>query len=231
MGRIRRWIPREYYWDIRNIDALESAGLDVVASSPDELPIGQGLCRPAVFLDRDGTLIEHVHYLSDPALVRLLPGAAEALTRFRRAGFVCVLVTNQSAIGRGLFTAERLNQIHAEMNRQLAAYGATVDAIYYCPDVPASDDRTVVDNSDRKPGPGMLLRAAVELSLDLKSSWMVGDLVSDVLAGEHAGCRSVLLESGQTTQAEVQMLAGRFLTASNIGTAADLILANRGEQR
>src|ERR1017187_6691872 len=114
--------------------------------------------RPAVFFDRDGTLIEHVSYLSDPALVRLLPGATEALKRLRRAGFAVVLVTNQSGIGRGMLTEDRLDQIHTELNRQLTAGGATIDGIYYCPAVPAGDDRTMVEHPDRKPGPGMLRR-------------------------------------------------------------------------
>jgi D-glycero-D-manno-heptose 1,7-bisphosphate phosphatase len=190
----------------------------------------QGVHRPAIFLDRDGTLIKHVHYLSDPALVQLLPGVAEALKRFRGAGFTCVLVTNQSAIGRGMFTTERLDQIHTEMNRQLAECGATIDGIYYCPDAPAGDDRTVVENHDRKPGPGMLLRAAADLQLDLGASWMVGDLISDVLAGQNAGCRSILLESGQTAPEEAQALAGRFLTAPDLAAAANLILADREER-
>src|SRR6476620_699626 len=90
--------------------------------------------RPGVFLDRDGTLIEHVHYLSDPGLVRILPGAAEAIKRLRRAGFACVLVTNQSAVGRGMIAEARLHEIHAEMDRQLAEHGAALDAIYYCTD-------------------------------------------------------------------------------------------------
>jgi D-glycero-D-manno-heptose 1,7-bisphosphate phosphatase len=190
----------------------------------------QGLCQPAIFLDRDGTLIKDVHYLSDPGLIQLLPGAAEALKRFRRAGFALVLVTNQSAIGRGMLTIERLDEIHVEMSRQLAAFGATIDAIYYCPDVPGSDDQSVVENSDRKPGPGMLLRAAADLKLDLNASWMVGDLISDVLAGQNAGCRSILLESGQTSPEQARALAGRFLTASDLMAAADLILAGHGEE-
>lgn len=189
------------------------------------------LQRPAVFLDRDGTVIKHVHYLSDPALVQLLPGAAEAIVRLRRAGFVCVLVTNQSAIGRGLFTTERLHEIHTEMGRQLAIHGAFIDAIYYCPDAPLGDDRTVVENPDRKPGPGMLLRAAKDLSLDLEASWMIGDLVSDVLAGQNAGCRSILVESGEGSLAETRVLADGFLAASGLGTAADLILANCGKRQ
>jgi histidinol-phosphate phosphatase family protein len=231
VGRMRGWVWGGYYLDIGTHEALERARRDVTSIFPDQAATSHGLRRPAIFLDRDGTLIEHVHYLSDPALIRLLPGAAEALTRFRRAGFACVLVTNQSAIGRGMLTAERLDQIHTEMNRQLAACGATIDAVYHCPDVPAGDDRTVVENPDRKPGPGMLLRAAADLKLDLGASWMIGDLISDVLAGQHAGCRSILLESGQTAPEEVQTLAGRFLTAPDLAAAATLILANGGERR
>jgi histidinol phosphatase-like enzyme len=113
------------------------------------------------------------------------------------------------------------------MNRQLAARGATIDAVYHCPDVPASDDRTVVENPDRKPGPGMLLRAAVDLKLDLGTSWMVGDLISDVLAGLNAGCRSILLKSGQTASEEVLALAGQFLTAPDLAATVELILAGR----
>ena len=89
--------------------------------------------RPAVFLDRDGTLIEDVPYLADPAGIRLLPGAAEALVRLRRAGFARVLVTNQSGIGRGFFTEDRLRAVHAELEGRLAARGAALDGIYYCP--------------------------------------------------------------------------------------------------
>ncbi len=187
--------------------------------------------RPAVFLDRDGTLIAHVHYLSYPALVQLLPGAAEALIRLRRAGFAVVLVTNQSAVGRGMLSVERLDQIHAEMNRQLAAADATIDAIYYCPDVPSGDDRTVVDNPDRKPGPGMLLRAAAEHELDLPSSWMIGDLISDALAGRNAGCQSVLVESGQMTSEEARMFGDQFLIVPSLAAAADHILGLDGGAR
>ena len=217
-----------YHLDIGTHEALERARREAASTFPEQPGASRCSHRPAIFLDRDGTLIEHVHYLSDPALVRLLPGVAKALRRFRRAGFVRVLVTNQSAVGRGMLTTERLNQIHAEMNRQLAMHGATIDAIYYCPDAPAGDDRTLVENLERKPGPGMLLRAAADLKLDLGVSWMVGDLISDVLAGQNAGCRSILLESGQTAPEQAQKLSGRFLTASSLATAADLILANHG---
>ena len=213
-GRMRGWVWGGYHLDIETHEALEHAHHPVASTFPSRAGTGGFSLRPAIFLDRDGTVIEHVHYLSDPAMVRLLPGVAEALTRFRRAGFTRVLVTNQSAIGRGMFTTERLDEIHTEMYRQLAACGATVDAVYYCPDVPIGDDRTVVEKSDRKPGPGMLLRAAADLRLDLGASWMIGDLISDVLAGENAGCRTILLESGQSLPEHARALTEPILDRS-----------------
>jgi histidinol-phosphate phosphatase family protein len=229
VGRMRGWVWGGYYLDIGTHEALERARREVTSTFPDQALTSGDSHRSAIFLDRDGTLIKHVHYLCDPASVQLLPGAAEALKRFRRAGFTRILVTNQSAIGRGMLTEERLGQIHTEMNRQLAVHGATIDAVYHCPDVPMGDDRTVVENPDRKPGPGMLLRAAADLKLDLGTSWMVGDLISDVLAGQNAGCRSILLKSDQTASEEVEVpaLAGQFLTAPDLAATVELILADR----
>ncbi len=153
--------------------------------------------RAAVFLDRDGTIIEHVHYLSDPGQVRLLPGTPEALRALQLLDFACVVVTIESAIGRGLLTVEGLERIHEEMHRQLAAHHVRLDGVLYCPEVPTSADRTTIDHPDRKPGPGMLQRAAREMLLDLDHSWMVGDMYSDMLAGRNAGCRgNILVRTG-----------------------------------
>lgn len=149
--------------------------------------------RAAVFLDRDGTLIEHVHYLNDPKQVRLLPGGPEAVRNLQALDFACVVVTNQSAVGRGMLTLDGLDEIHREMHRQFADHGVRLDGVYYCPVAPTSSDRTSIDHPDRKPGPGMLLRAARDLVLDLDRSWMVGDMYSDVLAGRNAGCRGTVL--------------------------------------
>ena len=228
VGRMRGWVWGGYHRDIGTHEALERARSEAPLVFANRFRTHRGDLRPAVFLDRDGTLIEHVSYLSDPALVRLLPGAAEALKQLCRAGFALILVTNQSAIGRGMLTEDRLDQIHTELNRQLAAGGVTIDGIYYCPAVPSGDDRTAVEDPDRKPGPGMLLRAAVDLKLDLSASWMVGDLISDVLAGLNAGCRSILVESGQTSSEEADKLAGRSLIASDLAAAANLILTDAG---
>jgi len=155
---------------------------------------------PAVFLDRDGTLIELVHHLTDPADVRLIDGAAAAVRALRKAGFDVVIVTNQSVIGRGKLTEAGLADVHTEMNRQLGAEDAQIDAIYFCPLAPTIKDPTVIEDPMRKPGPGMLQAAARERGLSLEHSWMVGDTVSDMLAGRNAGCRSVLVETGYGTQ-------------------------------
>lgn len=192
-----------------------------IATAVNSAPIA----RPAVFLDRDDTLIANVPYLSDPAGLRLLPGASEALGRLRRAGFALVLVTNQSVVGRGLITEERLHEIHDALHRLLAEEGAALDAVYFCPDAPRGDDRTVVENLDRKPGPGMLRRAAADLGLNLDASWMVGDLISDVLAGLNAGCRSILVGSNATlAELSTQADLDRVQVAADLAAAVELIL-------
>jgi len=154
--------------------------------------------KPAVLLDRDGTIIEQVHHLTDPAGVKLIPGAGEAIRTLRAHGYVCVVVTNQSVIGRGMLTVEGLERVHREMHRQLAEHRARLDGVYFCPVAPTSNDRTAVEHCDRKPGPGMLWRAARELDLELGRSWFVGDMLSDLHAGRNAGCRgSILVRTGR----------------------------------
>src|SRR5688500_18852747 len=112
--------------------------------------------RAAVFLDRDGTLIEHVHYLNEPQQVRLLPGGPEAVRNLQALDFACVVVPSPSAVGRGILALGRLDQIHREMLRQIAEHGVRLDGAYCCPLAPTTRDRTTIDHPDRKPGPGML---------------------------------------------------------------------------
>lgn len=178
---------------------------------------------PAAFLDRDGTIIELVHHLNDPADVRLIPGAGEAIAKLRTAGWPVVIITNQSVIGRGKLTEAGLNDIHAEMQRQLAQHAAHVDGIYFCPLAPTIKDPTVIENNMRKPGPGMLHQAAADMDLDLAASWMVGDTVSDMLAGRNAGCRSLLVRTGYgATYAHDMGAVTR--DALDLAEAADIIL-------
>jgi len=181
---------------------------------------------PAVFLDRDGTIIEQVHYLGDPDLVRLIDGAAAALAGLRRAGYRLVVVTNQSAIGRGTITIEQYESVVERMAEQLNSRGATIDAVYHCPHAPSSKDRTTIDHPDRKPGPGMLLRAAADLDLDLSRSWMIGDMLSDALAGRNAGLhRTILVRTGLAARAD-ETHPSVDHAADSLAEAARLILAS-----
>jgi len=153
--------------------------------------------RPAVFLDRDGTLTEEVGYVNHPKRLRLQPRSAEAVRRLNNAGIAVVVVTNQAGIARGYFSEDVLAAVHAALVSQLKDEGAYLDGIYACTHHPTAGEppyRTVCNC--RKPRPGLLLRAAVELGLDLSRSTLVGDRASDVVAGRAAGTRSVLVLTG-----------------------------------
>ena len=143
--------------------------------------------RRAVFLDRDGTLIRNVGYLSDPRDMELLPGVIQALSLLREKGLALVLVSNQSGIRRGLFTEHDLTRVHDRLIATLAEGGILLDGVYYCPHAPWDPCEC------RKPLPGMLHQAAQELGLGLAKSFMVGDKLSDIAAGRRAGCQTVLL--------------------------------------
>ncbi len=154
------------------------------------------MSKPAVFVDRDNTLIDDPGYLTDPNGVKLLPGVDLAIKTLRQAGYLVIVVTNQSGIARGLLTEETLEKIHAVLREQLAEKGAVLDAIFYCPFHPdGSVEKFARKSNLRKPGPGMLLQAAEELNVDLSASWMVGDGPQDVGAGQRAKCRTIRIRS------------------------------------
>jgi D-glycero-D-manno-heptose 1,7-bisphosphate phosphatase len=156
---------------------------------------------PAIFVDRDGTVIEDVGYISDPEAVQLVPGAAAALRALRRDGFRIVLVSNQSGIGRGYFSAEQAYAVHDRMVDKLSREGADIDDFRYCPHAPDAGC------SCRKPLPGMLRQAAEALHLDLQRSFMIGDSAVDAAAGRAAGCRTILLRRKTTTFADCDFVA------------------------
>jgi D-glycero-D-manno-heptose 1,7-bisphosphate phosphatase len=176
--------------------------------------------RAAVFLDRDGTVVEERDYLADPAEVRLLPGAAAAIRRLGAAGYAVVLVTNQSGIARGLYRLEDYAAVQARVERLLAEAGAPVDATYYCPHHP---DFTGPCDC-RKPGPGMYLAAARDLSLAPDLSWFVGDKVTDVQPAFRLGGRGILVRTGYGREAEGDAPAG-VAVVDDLGAAAELILS------
>ncbi|HPY76478.1 MAG TPA: HAD family hydrolase [Anaerohalosphaeraceae bacterium] len=150
----------------------------------------------AIFLDRDDTLIEDPGYINHPSQVRLLPGAAGALIQLKKMGYLLVVASNQSGVARGIVTEETLEQIHHQLKKLLADEGAALDAVYYCPFHPDGViPRYRMDSDQRKPNPGMLLKAAEDLNIDLSKSWMIGDSYRDVAAGAKAGCRTILIDS------------------------------------
>jgi len=160
--------------------------------------------RAAILLDRDGVLIEDTGYPDDPEQIIVLPRVPEALRALQSEGFRLVVVTNQSGVARGKFTLERLDEIHDRLRSLLLAQGVELDALYYCPHhAGGSVAAFTADCDHRKPQPGMLRTAALELGLDLDASWMIGDKESDVRAGHAAGCRSGRIGAGETA-AEVQ---------------------------
>ncbi len=153
--------------------------------------------KPCFFLDRDGVIVEEVNFLSTPEEIRLIPGSAEAIALLNGAGIPVVVVTNQSGVARGIFPEERVSEIHRELDRLLGTQGARVDRYYYCPHHPAEGiGRYKKDCPNRKPAPGMLLRAAREMDLDLQSSFLAGDRIADLQAGNAVGCRTILVRTG-----------------------------------
>ncbi len=154
--------------------------------------------RPAVFLDRDGTIVREVDYLRDPDRLELLPGAAGAMRTLAQSGYALVVLTNQSGIARGLLDEAILGTIHERLSALLAAEGVRLDRIDSCPHHPSAGEppwRTECDC--RKPRPGMFQRAIAALSLDPFASWSVGDGARDLEAGRRAGARGILVATGK----------------------------------
>ncbi len=170
----------------------------------------------AVFLDRDGTLMEDVHYCSDPAKVRIFADAPEALQRLKSAGFKLFIITNQSGIGRGYFTEAEYRSVADEVETRLGA--GLIDATYFCPDHPdAASER-------RKPAPGMIFEAQREHGVDLSRSYLIGDKRIDAECGRNAGVRTILVENGSERHADVDH--GADWKAPNLSAAAEIILRN-----
>lgn len=178
--------------------------------------------RPAVFLDRDGTLIREAEYLADPDGVELLPGVPEALRALRAAGFALVVVTNQSGIARGLYGEDDYRRVAHRVDEVLAAAGAPVDATYYCPHHP--DHGPPCDC--RKPALGMHRRAAASLGLDLSASWFVGDKASDVEPAALVGGRGILVRTGYGRRTEAgEGVPPGTAVVDDLAAAARLVLS------
>ncbi len=162
----------------------------------------------AVFLDRDGTLIENRGYICELSQALVFPFAANAVRRLNRAGYRVIVVSNQSAVARGICSEEQLRALHRGLREHFADQGAEIAAFYYCPFLadavlPAYRQESPL----RKPAPGMLLQAAGEHGIDLAASFMVGDSLDDIEAGRRAGCRTVLVRTGHGDESESRLAA------------------------
>ncbi|HEU4369201.1 MAG TPA: HAD family hydrolase [Methylomirabilota bacterium] len=153
--------------------------------------------RPALFIDRDGTLTEEVGYVNHPSRLRLLPRSAEAIRRLNAAGMAAVVVTNQAGIARGYFSEDVLRAVNGQLTAELERTGARLDGVYVCTHHPSEGQPPFRAQCEcRKPKPGLLLRAAAELGLDLGRSTMVGDKPSDLVPGRAVGAAAVLVLTG-----------------------------------
>lgn len=180
--------------------------------------------RPAVFLDRDGTVNEQMGYINHISRFHLLPNAAQAIRMLNEKNIPVVVVSNQSGLARGYFPVELLNAVHEKMNGLLAEEGASLDGVYYCPHHPeAKEEIHRLDCSCRKPKTGMLLQAAEELDLDLSKSFLVGDRWSDVKCAINAGCTPVLVLTGYGRGDQLYIGPGQEVQPSF--TAEDLLEA------
>ncbi|MBQ5473872.1 MAG: HAD-IIIA family hydrolase [Lachnospiraceae bacterium] len=177
--------------------------------------------QKAIFLDRDGTINEHIGFLNDINDFTLLPGVSTAIKKINTSGYLAIVVTNQPVIARGELTIESLNMIHNKMETLLGEEGAYLDAIYYCPHHPDKGftgevTSLKIDCDCRKPKPGMILKAASDYNIKLSESWMIGDGKNDVLAGKAAGCNTILLGSS---------CFGQSYTANTLIEAVDRVLS------
>lgn len=175
----------------------------------------------AIFLDRDGVIIEEHGYINTLSQSALFPFSAEAIGLMNQAGFLVIGITNQSAIARGLATVNEVEQVHRDIQKQLlmSHTEARIQRFYYCPFYP--------DHPWRKPRPGMLLQAARDFDIDLSQSYMIGDSAIDIQAGQQAGCQTVLVLTGKGMQTKTvlntqHLRAGR--TTENILSAANLVV-------
>ncbi len=181
--------------------------------------LGEGPLHRAVFTDRDGTLNPDLHYLSDPERIEFLPGVVQGISRLREHGYRVICVTNQSGIGRGYFTAARLEEVHRRIDLRLRAAGSPLDGFYYCPHRP--EERCAC----RKPGTALFLRAAREHRLDLATSAIIGDRVLDMEVGRALGMVSAFVpERGLEARARAELRERGSFPELSAGTFLGAVL-------
>jgi D-glycero-D-manno-heptose 1,7-bisphosphate phosphatase len=179
----------------------------------------------AIFLDKDGTLLENVPYNVEPRLMRLTNRAGEAL-RLLAMHFRLIVISNQSGVAHGYFAESALHGVERRLRQLLAAQRVELSGFYYCPHHPQGQVAAYRQACEcRKPLPGMLVKAAAELGVELSHSWMIGDILDDIEAGRRAGCRTVLIDNGGETEWQISQYRQPDFTTGDLYPAAEWILA------
>ena len=179
---------------------------------------------PAVFLDRDGTINIEKNYLYRIKDWEWVPGAEDAITQLNKAGFLVVVVSNQAGIARGYYTEQNVNELHNHVSTELMCKGGKIDAYYFCPHHDEYGENQSCEC--RKPKPLMILEAATALNIDLSNSWLVGDKLLDVFAGEAAGVKGILVKTGYGGH-ELMHLPPKHVTVADLPAAVAMILQNK----
>lgn len=194
---------------------------------------GPKVPRPAVFLDRDGTLIRDADYLSDPGQIRIYRGVPQALKRLKKAGYFLFVVTNQSGVARGYFSEAAVARVHRALQAKLRAQGAGVDGFYYCPHYPGAPLKAYAKNcSCRKPKSGLVRRASRDFAVDLKNSYMIGDKLDDLglaKAARLAGGILVRTGKGRRAERELKKLKDKSPVVRGLARAAAVILSKKAK--
>lgn len=182
-----------------------------------------------VFLDKDGTLIKDVSYNVNPALIEFEPYAFEALKMLQQKGFLLIMVTNQPGIALEYFSEEELQQVHLYIKNILQQQGILLNGFYYCPHhISGKLQKYSIACNCRKPQPGLLLKAAEDLQIDLSHSWMIGDILNDIEAGKRAGCKTILINNGNETEWIINDLRKPDFMVEDLLQAAEIILDDEG---
>lgn len=183
--------------------------------------------QKAVFLDKDGTLVENVAYNIDPRFISFYPGVGEALRLLKAKGYRLVLVTNQPGVALGFFREEDVHQVYRTIQDRLKEFDVQLDDLYFCPHHPEGTVKTYAfECSCRKPMPGMFHEAAYRVGIDLKSSWMIGDILNDVEAGKRAGCRTILVNNGNETEWLINSRRKPDYMVDQFSDAVEMIVRN-----
>ena len=155
----------------------------------------------AVFIDKDGTLIVDVPYNINPHLIQFTEGAVQALRELKEKGYLLILISNQSGVARGFFEEAHLEKLKAALQERLRPSGAALDGIFFCPHHPQGTvPAYAIECCCRKPEPGMIFQAVATHNIDLTTSWMIGDILHDIEAGNRAGCKTILIDNGNETE-------------------------------